>query len=638
MAAPLFTVKVGDGLGAHIGADEDMFAGATCVLTSSIKDGDVVPVDGKLRTVPPVTVILDENGKINGNTGIQLLADDPSLGLDNPLQWKVTIKRARAQGFTRTVKEWWIEAGANGATVDLATEPPVVGSTAVGVRGFRTRAVPVVGDPTMAQWVDENGAEIGDPVPWDQVISEAIVATAAETAVTADIAGRDMLEGSDPRLPSQDTEDEVHWGLRDSAGRAQLAARTDGSVEIPMPTLAGMDVRSAWSPGGYLKGTRDSAGRVAEDALLADGTVPVGILQRWASRAGWDSVTYRDWIIVCAGQSNMSGSDPTTAPAGAYDTDPRLVRYDRATDAIVPVAASSGALWATLGRAVLEKSPSDVRVVVIHAAAGSAGFSRTSLSPLPDAGPYGAYAFEENGTWDRTLTTDPLNRYLMMVEDVAAARVLLPDAVVHAMFWSQGESDTTLRNQTSYSALLDDLITTFRTEVGDSALPVVVGSLVPEWVGVDANRLGIQTALADTPRRLEKTAFVYGPENVGPDGSGADIHFHTSGALGRARLMAAALYRARWNAAGQQALPVQNLTLTRSGTQLTARWDSPLTQHTLITPEFTVNGGASWAAMTKPLGDISLSATATIAASDVVQVRVSTTNGDGTSPYIYASA
>lgn len=465
----------------------------------------------------------------------------------------------------------------------------------------------------------------------------AAAATAAETAVDDYVSGElDLIQGT----VAADEDDDTIVGIRDKKKRKAFRVGANGVTEIALPNLAGQQLRSGESPHGYLPGfAKDSAGRTAENVYYTDGTKPRWVLQRWADRMGWAvAPTYRDWIIVCAGQSNMAGSDPTTAPTGAYDTDPRLVRYDRASDAIVPVAASSGALWATLGRAVLEKVPTDVRVVVIHAAAGSTGFSRTSLSPLPDAGPYGAYVFEENGTWDRTLTTDPLNRYLMMVDDVASARALLPDAEVHAMFWSQGESDTTLRNQTSYSALLDDLITTFRTEVGDSALPVVVGSLVPEWVGVDANRLGIQTALADTPRRLEKTAFVYGPENVGPDGSGANIHFHTSGALRRARLMAAALYRARWNAAGQQALPVQNLTLTRSGTQLTARWDSPLTQHTLITPEFTVNGGSSWAAMTKQLGDIGLSATATIAASDVVQVRVSTTNGDGTSPYIYASA
>ena len=50
---------------------------------------------------------------------------------------------------------------------------------------FRTRAVPVVGDPTMAQWVDENGALVGDPVPWSQVISEEIALAAVEAEAPA---------------------------------------------------------------------------------------------------------------------------------------------------------------------------------------------------------------------------------------------------------------------------------------------------------------------------------------------------------------------------------------------------------------------------------------------------------------------
>ena len=198
MAAPTFTLKVGDGLGAHIGVEEEFFAGATAILEPNIKDGDVVPVDGKLRTVEPVVVTLDANGKINGNTGVDLLADDPSLGLDNPLQWKITVRKARARGFSRAVREWSILAGSSGDVVDLAQVPPVVGVPAVGSRGPRTHATLIASGPDAgkAQWVDEYGVEIGDPVPWDQVVSSEIATTAAEAVapgvVDADLASRDL--------------------------------------------------------------------------------------------------------------------------------------------------------------------------------------------------------------------------------------------------------------------------------------------------------------------------------------------------------------------------------------------------------------------------------------------------------------
>lgn len=187
MAAPLFTLKIGDGLGAHVGASQELFNGATITLTPNIKDGDLVLVDGNLRTVPKVTYTLDSNGKLNGDTGIQLLADDPSLGLDNPLQWKVTVTKARQKGFTQAVKEWSVVAGSDGDTVDLADEPPVVGVPALGTRGPRTYVEPVTpGDPdTLYQWVDEYGTPFGSPVTLDSIITEAVAAAAANAAAPA---------------------------------------------------------------------------------------------------------------------------------------------------------------------------------------------------------------------------------------------------------------------------------------------------------------------------------------------------------------------------------------------------------------------------------------------------------------------
>lgn len=138
MAAPLFTLTAGDGLAARIGVTREALAGAKLVLRSNIKRGEMVVIDGGLELVDDVPVTLDEDGKINGDMGVQLLADDPSLGLENSLQWQVNIKNARSQGFSKSVTSWWIDAAADGGTVSLDEQPKVPGQVATGsTRGPR---------------------------------------------------------------------------------------------------------------------------------------------------------------------------------------------------------------------------------------------------------------------------------------------------------------------------------------------------------------------------------------------------------------------------------------------------------------------------------------------------------------------
>lgn len=125
MAAPLFTVKAGNGFASRIGVEREALAGATVVFTSNIQPGELVSIDGSLERVENVTVTLDGNGRINGYAGTLLLADDPSLGLARPLRWKVSVHAAQSKGFPRPVNPFWFQAGAYGQTVDLAQVPRV---------------------------------------------------------------------------------------------------------------------------------------------------------------------------------------------------------------------------------------------------------------------------------------------------------------------------------------------------------------------------------------------------------------------------------------------------------------------------------------------------------------------------------
>jgi hypothetical protein len=452
------------------------------------------------------------------------------------------------------------------------------------------------------------------------VADDATVINAAAAAVDAEITGRDLVETDDPRLPDSETTSEVHWGLRDNVGRVQLSARTDGRIDIPLPTLGGMNAIGKFSPNRYIKGTLDSAGRVAEDALTADGLVPDWVLQRWSSRmTSGLANTYTDWIIVCGGQSNMAGSAPTVS--GIYDSDSRLVQYNAEFNQLDPVPDSAGALWATLGRAMVERAPANVRIIVVKSAAGSTGFTTSAF-----------------GTWDRTNTEDEPNLYVEMVDGIAGARSLSPDAKIVGFFWSQGESDSGALTQSEYSDKFVDLVTDLRSQVDDAELPVVVGSMEPLYATTSSGRIAVQKALTDIPRLLTRAAFVFGPKDIGRSDQDSTIHYNTAHLMERARLMVAGLFRARWNQSASVAVPPQNLRLSRSGTVLTASWDAPNCRHTAFTVEVTVNAGSSWAAMTLPDGPIGLTATATITASDVVQVRASTTNDVNTSQFAYATA
>ena len=506
---------------------------------------------------------------------------------------------------------------------------------------FGLIAVPAAGDPTMAQWVRvDNGEAVGDPVPWSQVISEEVAANAAASAVDDYVSGElNLVQGSTDVEPGK----VAHFGIRDKFNGVQFAANEDGTVDIPLPNLAGMPLRSAETVNGYLFGLRDAAGLISEFVVGRDGRFPDWVLRQWDYRQ--HQLRMQDWIVVCAGQSNMAGGDDNP-PSGVYDTDPRLVRYDRSDGQLHTIAPEEGALYATLGRRLIQQAPSDVRVIVVQSAVGGVGFKSSSITPTP-----AGYEFHAEGTWDRTHADDPKNLYTRMVADVAAVRALSPRAKLAGLFWSHGEADSDMVDQAGYAALLDDLISAFRTAVSNSALPVVIGSLVPEYVGssvlaasgsttAELQRWEIQKALMDTPRRVANTAFVYGPSGMTRKDSAA-IHFSNAGSMTRARMFADAIPRARWNMTTSRPTPPQNLRVSKSGTSLVVEYDPPLTRYTAITVEYSANSGA-WTAMTKPGGDVGLSATATIVATDAIRIRArstsDSTSGQTTSDYVYAAA
>jgi hypothetical protein len=110
--------------------------GLEIVLKSNIPRGQAIPTSGGLFYVPQRTVTVLPSGQISENgtdNGIMLLADDPALGLDNPVQWDVIPGRVSLGGRSIKLASWTFTAPAPGVSRTLDQLAPVPNITAVPV-------------------------------------------------------------------------------------------------------------------------------------------------------------------------------------------------------------------------------------------------------------------------------------------------------------------------------------------------------------------------------------------------------------------------------------------------------------------------------------------------------------------------
>lgn len=128
MAAPQFTLKAGDGFAARLGVDRSALPGVKVTFKPNITRGGLVTVDDGMELVEDVVIHLDSNGKLNGNTGIALLANDASLGLVEPLEWRVVCSGFRNEnGFERHIAAFSFDAPGDGDEINLADMVPPPG-------------------------------------------------------------------------------------------------------------------------------------------------------------------------------------------------------------------------------------------------------------------------------------------------------------------------------------------------------------------------------------------------------------------------------------------------------------------------------------------------------------------------------
>ncbi|MEZ0355494.1 hypothetical protein [Mycobacterium sp. SA01] len=282
MATPTFTLTAGDGLSQLVGTERTALAGALLEFTCGLTPGELLAIDDGLDIVDTVRVTLDADGKINGDLGIELLADDPALNLADPLQWRVKISNAKVRGVPKTIAAWSFFAGSDGDSLVLAEVSHVPGQTGTGLgrglRGYRSGLVKVSDGPSpLYRWQDETGTLWGEARPYTEIFADSAdeaVTAAAPAAVTADIESRtptvEDLGGGHGRIniggahgPS------FTWPANGWSGITGRPTVLDG-------TETGAEVRAAIEPGSafLIGGDSLSAGTLNDDVSVANPTWP----------------------------------------------------------------------------------------------------------------------------------------------------------------------------------------------------------------------------------------------------------------------------------------------------------------------------------------------------------------------------
>ncbi|MEW5810253.1 MAG: hypothetical protein AB1925_12445 [Actinomycetota bacterium] len=320
--------------------DEVALTGLRGQFIPNIARNKPIPYNGGLLWIPPRSFVIGDDGQfyevlVDGSTaatpGITLTANDPDFDLSDPLQWRCVLDVYALGGRVIKLASWWFNAPEPGWTGTIAELTPVPGvgqtGTSRGERGKRSRLVQVQdGPPTLYRWQDEDGQFWGPTaeyivtgVPGDmdditdaKVIGKAVVRAAspadaraameavglseltavvnqtiasadtvkaaAAAAVTANMAGRNVLDAADPRIPMSLDSDtwiaawtgqngRIAIGI-DAAGHTYLKFRDD--VVIP---------RAPTDSGAYdlLYLITDIANRVAF-SIANDGTVDIAKL------------------------------------------------------------------------------------------------------------------------------------------------------------------------------------------------------------------------------------------------------------------------------------------------------------------------------------------------------------------------
>ena len=336
-------------------------------------------------------------------------------------------------------------------------------------------------------------------------------------------------------------------------------------------------------------------------------------------------------IVVAAGQSNATAAHSLPDTVEDEDIDPRIHQWNGS--AIVPMrpAPSHQNIGTAFAQEYVKQLKPDRGVLVVNCGRGTSGFSTVSVSRIPPEGP--KYLYHVNprvGTWDPALgRAFGINHYNEMIAGVQTALGAAPSGSrIIAVLWSAGEADYPM-TRSEYEAKLDDMIGAARAAWHSPTLRWLIGSQNPDWLDAQGpERHAIEAALADTPRRVERTAYCWGPENL-PE-PGVTVHWSPQGQRTRGRIFLRGWELARLNVTGAAPQPPQNPRAWRSGTAVYVTWEHPPSRFDSFTLEYRVNGGA-WTELVLAEGSARAAVISDVEPKDAVGIRLRTTNSLGDS-------
>jgi hypothetical protein len=329
-------------------------------------------------------------------------------------------------------------------------------------------------------------------------------------------------------------------------------------------------------------------------------------------------------IVILAGQSNMSGRgtpfSATTDPINA-----RIFQYGNSGAAKNTISPASEPLlmhdtpsgigpglqfarWYTARRLALGR-----KVLLVPVAHGG-----TALSTTAALG------------WRRGVAG---NLYANMIAQVQGALSAAGSGSrIVAALWLQGETDGDAGTTgAQYQTDLDALIAGLRTDLSESTLPFIIGTMVPEYLST-GTRAQIDAVHRDTPNRIARTDVAVSAVSMN---KGDGNHFNGPGSRYNGRAFFDAFERVSAGLAPySEVLPTLGQVTglaggTPTGNSVPLSWNA-VTGATAYLVEYQVNGASSWTSV--PRVTDSAATVTGLTASTTYRFRVSAQTSTASGP------
>lgn len=404
-----------------------------------------------------------------------------------------------------------------------------------------------------------------------------------------------------------------HKGIRDAASAAAAAAQISAQAATATAALVGAPADTAIAA-----------------AVNGNGATKTALSATYASKAlAVNPDDVGSDVVAIIGQSNARGDGEGADLTYLDFANPRVLQfvgdatspmYRTAVLAVDPLfhhtpAPLSHGVGAgvVFGREYVKTIPANRNLLLVPSARGATGFTTTDYS------------------WDPAATPTMENLYVKALAQIHAALNLNPKNRLVAVIWCQGEADNSL-TQAQYATLLDSVISGIRTEFSNADLPFLIGSMVPDKVAEgDAGYIRVNQAHIDTPRRKTRTWFVQGPSGAyNSVTNGGTIHYNGAGQRELGQRYAKFLPYAQANVTGAAPVPPEAVTVTQSGTTLTAAWTPGKGRMTDFLIQYSVGGG-TWQTLARTASIDTIATITGMALGSTVTTRVAAINEQGTS-------